>query len=333
MQVAATYFDGQSAAAHKATLQLFGDMVQLQTIGNAWQLKRDSCNLVPPVGGGNWVIEFDRVARVEFDDTEFGDAVADAFGHGRFVDFLERSWPWALGMLGVAIVGTWALLTFGVPVGAKYVATSIPPDLERSLGNESMRTLDRFLFEDSELDEEQQQRVRQLFDAITRESPNYSNYRLLFRTSESIGPNAFAIPGGVVVITDEMVELVRTDDELVSVLAHEVGHLAQRHSLRILLQNSASAIIIAGLTGDLSNITALSATIPTVLMQAKYSRDFEREADEFAFDYIDDHGFDSDALSELLLRLEEQEHDGAQQDGISTWLSSHPLSAERVPDD
>ena len=94
------------------------------------------------------------------------------------------------------------------------------------------------------------------------------------------------------------------------------------------MQDSASALIIAGLTGDLTNVTALSATLPTVLMQAKYSRDFEQEADEFAFDYLESSGIRTDVLQELLLRLDDTTSgDG---DGIRGWLSSHPQSKDRV---
>jgi Zn-dependent protease with chaperone function len=128
-------------------------------------------------------------------------------------------------------------------------------------------------------------------------------------------------------MTDELVELAESDAELMAVLAHEVGHLYGRHSLRILLQNSVSALFIAGLTGDVSNITALSAAIPTVLMQAKYSRDFERDADSFAFDYLEFRGVSTDALSDLLLRLEDSESEGGSD--LAAWLSSHPPSEDR----
>ena len=129
-------------------------------------------------------------------------------------------------------------------------------------------------------------------------------------------------------MTDELVLLAESDEQIMAVLAHEVGHLHGRHSLRILLQNSLSALLIAGLTGDISNITALSAAVPTVLMQAKYSRDFEREADDFAFDYLEMRGASTDALSDLLLKLEESVSDDG--DDFPAWLSSHPPSRERV---
>ncbi len=307
-------------------------MVLLEWPHGSRQLDRGNATLIPPVGSGSWVIELEQGGRVQFDNDELGQAVAGAFGHGRIVAMLERSWPWALAMAVVAALGIWATLTWGVPAAARHVAFAVPPELEAKLGDESMSGLDRLFFDESELPDEQRARVERLFSQVQDASPNYSTYRLLFRKSDGIGANAFAVPGGIVVITDEMVELAADDDELISVLAHEIGHLAQRHSLRILLQNSASAVIIASLTGDITNVTAVAATIPTVLMQAKYSRDFEREADDFAFSYMQAQGLDTDALSRLLLRLEESEGLDSHDDAVSDWLSSHPRSEERVPE-
>jgi len=231
------------------------------------------------------------------------------------------------------IVGTWAMLTFGVPVAARQIAFSVPAELDQSLGNEGIGVLDRFMFDKSELPAQRIAYVRSLFEDIKGENSEFDYFRLEFRLSSAIGANAFAIPGGLVIMTDGMVNIAESDAELIAVLAHEVGHLGQRHGLRILLQNSASAIIIAGLTGDLSNITALSASIPTILMQAKYSRDFEREADEFAFDFMESHGLDTDALSELLMRIEANDDLFGSESQPNSWLSSHPQASERTPDE
>ena len=132
-------------------------------------------------------------------------------------------------------------------------------------------------------------------------------------------------------MTDGMVHIAESDDELMAVLAHEVGHLSERHGLRTILQNSSSAVLIAGLTGDLTNITALSATVPTFLMQAKYSRDFEREADDFAFDYLESQGIETDVLSALLLRIESEFGDNGELPD-ATWMSTHPRSEDRLRD-
>ena len=325
-----TYFDGQSAQSQPAQLQLLGDLVEVRVAGRSLTFEKHNSRLVPPVGKGTWIVELGGGATVQFTDDEFGKSVSQAFGGSRFVDMLERSWHWALITLVVAVAGVWGILTFGVPVAAERIAFAVPPDIDQQLGEESIELLDRMMFEESLLEDAEQERVRALFEEIRVDYTDAEYFRIEFRASPTIGANAFAVPGGLVIMTDEMVRLAETDDELISVLAHEIGHLHQRHGLRVLLQNSISAIVIAGLTGDLANITALSATIPTMLMQAKYSRDFEREADEFAFEYMERHGLDTDALSDLLIRLEETA--GESGDPLSVWTSSHPRSEDRRPD-
>lgn len=331
MVTGATYFDGKSARARDASLQLLGSVVEVRAGKDSFRVDRDNARILPPVGSGTWVIELADGGQLHFDNAALGDELVRRFGGNRIIDTLERNWRWALLALAVAIAGSWAMLTYGVPVAARHIAFAVPEDLDRRLGDESIVLLDKVMFSESTLEEADRSRIRALFGAVRDEYPDASYYRLEFRDSPVIGANAFAVPGGLVVLTDEMVQLTKSDAELVAVLAHEIGHLQQRHGLRILLQNSISAIIIAGLTGDLSNITAFSATIPTLLMQAKYSRDFEREADDFAFDYMERRGLDPSVLSELLLRLEETE--GNRDDPLNNWLSSHPRSDERRPDD
>ena len=330
MQTRATFFDGRSAASQDATLILYGDIVEARVGALSFSFGKDSVMLVPPVGAGSWTIQLENGGSLQFDDGEFGDELAKQFGSSRFVDMLERSWRWALVTLVVAVAGTWAMLTYGVPVAAERIAFSVPAELDQKLGEDSIALLDRTLFESSELPAADQARIRLLFKKVRDDYPEAAYFRLEFRSS-GIGANAFAVPGGLVVLTDELVALARDDDELIAVLAHEIGHLYERHGLRVLLQDSLSALIIAGLTGDLTNITAFSASIPTLLMQAKYSRDFEREADAFAFDYMERHGHNPDALADLLLRMEQEA--GATDSPIDDWLSSHPGSDDRRPEE
>jgi predicted Zn-dependent protease len=152
-------------------------------------------------------------------------------------------------------------------------------------------------------------------------------YRLELRSSKRLGANAFALPSGEVVVTDQLVELAKKDDELVAVLAHEIGHLRQRHGLRRLLQDSATVLLIAAVTGDLTSIVSLASALPAILLQAKYSRDFEREADEFALDYMKRHDIPPESFGAILLRMEERR--GAAAD-IPDYLSTHPATRERA---
>jgi Zn-dependent protease with chaperone function len=327
MRTTAGFYDGQTAGAETVSLALVGRSLTFELAGVTQWVELDAATVVEPVGRGPWIVELADGASLKITDAGFGKKLADESGSLGLVRKLEGAWHWALLSIVVAIVATWATLVYGVPILASSVAFALPDNVSAALSDEGLGVMDEVMFDESELPAETIARVSGLFREIKAANPDFLPYRLVFRASR-IGPNAFAVPGGIVVMTDELVELAESDAEIMAVLAHEVGHLHERHSLRILLQNSISALLIAGLTGDISNITALSAAIPTVLMQAKYSRDFEREADAFAFEYLDSRGVSTNALSNLLLRLEQSESDDG--DDFPGWLSSHPPSRERV---
>jgi Zn-dependent protease with chaperone function len=325
------YSDGKVAGSKPVRLTLAaGNLrIEFESGDRPVDVAVDALRTVPPVGQGPWSLEFADQSQVVFTDDGFGRALLDASGEANPLGLLEGRWAWAIAAAVVALVASWAILEFGVPVAARHIAAAIPADVERELQQESLEVVDGWLFEPSRLPESRRRHVRDLFNDILATDAGFADYVLELRDSD-IGANAFALPGGTVVVTDRLVELAADDSELAAVLAHEVGHLAHRHSLRILLQDSASAIFIAGVTGDLTNVTALSATIPTVLMQTKYSRQFEREADTFAFDYLESEGYDSEALSRLLKRIETEEGGG---ESVPGWLSTHPSSTERVRTD
>ncbi|NRB72299.1 MAG: M48 family metallopeptidase [Xanthomonadales bacterium] len=331
MAITARYFDGETAASQQGELHRYGRLLTFRTAGRELSFHLDDAELREPIGSGTWSIELSNGASLHFEDAEFGEVIADEIGHDRTMSILEGSWRWAVIAIVVVVVGTWAVLPYGVPEAARHIAFAMPPNLDVTLSEESVDVLDNIYFDESQLEPEQIARVQALFDEVVTIDPEYQNYKLLFRNSKIFGPNAFAVPGGIVIMTDGMVHIAESDDELMAVLAHEVGHLSERHGLRTILQNSSSAVLIAGLTGDLTNITALSATVPTFLMQAKYSRDFEREADDFAFDYLESQGIETDVLSALLLRIESEFGDNGELPD-ATWMSTHPRSEDRLRD-
>ena len=325
MRIQAGYYDGQKAGATPVELELSGTLLMFDVDGVPQRIEIADARIVEPVGKGAWIVELGSGAQLNIDDQAFGEQLSRIGGASGFLRALEGAWHWALASIVVAVVAVWAILTFGVPQLARSVAFALPEHAEIVLRDEGLGVMDRVFFEHSELPESTRARIRVQFEELQGVSPEFANYRLEFRASK-IGANAFAVPGGIVVLTDELVELADTDEQIVAVLAHEVGHLHGRHSMRILLQNSVSALFIAGLTGDISNITALAGAIPTVLMHAKYSRDFESEADDFAFRYLESQGISTNVLSELLLKLEAEEGGSS----VPGWLSSHPPSRQRT---
>jgi Zn-dependent protease with chaperone function len=204
------------------------------------------------------------------------------------------------------------------------------------------------VFAPSRLTGERQRQVRGLFRDMSRDLPGSQSMRLEFRSSDKVGANAFALPSGIIVVTDGLVELAQHDEELTGVLAHETGHLLNRHALRNVLQNSGTALVIALVTGDITSVSALSAGLPTALVEAKYSRDFEIEADDAAVAYMRRRGIPVHFYADMLKRLEEdhekkrgaggkgeksaktEKAEKGDKSSMTDFFSSHPVTRERI---
>jgi predicted Zn-dependent protease len=97
--------------------------------------------------------------------------------------------------------------------------------------------------------------------------------------------------------------------------------------MRRLLEASATALVVAGITGDLASASSLAASAPTLLLQTKYSRSNEHEADVYAIDMLRKAGINPRVLGDILARMAEKAGGGP---GVPDFLSSHPATKERV---
>lgn len=270
------------------------------------------------------------------DGTEFetrdNDAVDAALGAvGRqtgVVHWLERRWPVAVASLAAVAVIAVLFVQFGVPALADYAARTLPVAVDRRLGAETLTLLDRAFLGPTQLPAVRQAQLRAHFEHIVRDVDADHSYRLELRASPRLGPNALALPSGIVVMTDELVALAEHDDELIAVLAHEVGHVRGRHALRQILQTAGVSAIAFAILGDVSSVSALATTVPA-LLQAKHSRDFEREADAFAKRWMATQGIAEHRFDDILCRIE-AEMGGSATDALSQYLSTHPATDERV---
>ena len=230
-----------------------------------------------------------------------------------------------IAVLVVMLVAVAALYHFGVPIVARVVANQVPISATAELSRSVIESLDGGTFKPTTLSAARRQQLTGLFHQVVGRSSS-TPYTLLFRSSPTIGPNAMALPSGTIVITDELVALARDDRELIGVLAHEAGHVVHQHGLRNMLQNSIVGLGVAWFIGDVSTIAAAA---PTALLEAKYSRELETEADLYAIDVLHANGIPIRHLANLLRRLDtEAGHSNVP--GVLEYLSSHPATAERL---
>lgn len=330
---AAAYYDGKVATRHAVRLTLEQDALLIR--GEQVERRYPLAGLVvpPAVGSVRRTVRLPDGGLCEFDDHDLAAALAKASGSGsaeRLVHRWEKSLPLALAAVAVTALIVALFIRFGIPAMARHLAQAIPAATEKVIARDTLAQLDRFMMRPSKLALKRQQELTDLFRRVAGNDPDAAAYRLEFRAMPSAGANAFALPAGIVIITDDLVDLARSDDEIAAVMAHELGHVRGRHVMRHLLQSSAAGLIVATLTGDLVSITSLAATLPTVLVHASFSRQFEREADDAAISWMQRANLPVRRYAEMLARLQAQLGEGPSDHPARNYLSTHPDTGERI---
>lgn len=249
-------------------------------------------------------------------------------GGANFIHALESRWRYALLAAVILVLASVAAYIWGIPAAARLVAFRIPPSLNETLSRQTLSAIEKLLrLEPTKLPWERQEELRGKFAAAARDlGQSGFNYRLEFRSSSHKLPNAFALPSGIIVMTDDLVALAKRDEEILGILAHEITHVEQRHGVRSVLQNSGVFFLLGMLLGDLASITSLGAALPTVFAESGYSRAFEREADAGAAAYSVQRGWGTEPLGDILERLGKEHPDLKS----LSWISSHPETDARV---
>lgn len=329
--LAAKYFDGRTAASRdvRVNLSIRGSLnFEDGKIRHNFRLEEVAVS--PRLGGQPAIVDMPDGGRLEVDD-------ADAFYAAiELPDTARRDWEhrleayWSRILVAVIVTGVlgWFGVTYGVPLVARVAAELTPVELDDAIGTQGLDMLDGSLFDPSALAPERQEELREVFADVADTVGDEHAFRIEFRVGNRLGPNAIALPSGIVVMTDELVTLAGHDEELAAVMAHEVGHARERHALRALIQNSLVAGLLFALLGDPSAATTIAAGIPTLLIERNYSREFEREADDVAFEYLAIRDVPDSRFTDLMERLEEEVGD-ADSDALSL-LSTHPRAGERV---
>jgi Zn-dependent protease with chaperone function len=246
------------------------------------------------------------------------------------------SWRSALAatvaVVAVLVVGG----VWGVPWAAERSAVLVPSSVTAHLDRSVLGQLERNgWLKPSALPEATAQRLKGELDAMlaaayrAEERPEVT--LLVRQMPKWAGPNAFALPGGTVVVSDALLTLLpeqggRLHPGVLGVLAHEVGHVHERHGLRNLLSASATGLLLGWWIGDYSSVLAGA---PTVLIQSGYSRGFEREADDEALRIMRAAGVDPRGMVAFFTALKKAypERDG---DSPAFGLATHPPDSERM---
>ncbi|HEY2394854.1 MAG TPA: M48 family metallopeptidase [Rudaea sp.] len=208
--VAATFFDGRSSRAQAVQLSVAGDFV-LTIRAADWERSESlaSVRVTPRVAGIHRTLVLPDGSQLQVEDNDAVDAWFPDHNRGAaWVDRLERHSLAVAASLLVTVLGIVGVIFYGIPYAAEKIATHIPDSVAREMGQQTVTLLGRFGFDKSELPKKRRDELQAVFKKYVADLPDPAHYELHFLDAKM--PNAFALPGGIIVVTDEMVRLVAT---------------------------------------------------------------------------------------------------------------------------
>lgn len=236
---------------------------------------------------------------------------------------------------------------YGLPWLAKKATEQIPYSIDEIIAEQVIPQLENQFFSTSELDLEVQQSIRMRFKELINEVSLYTqkpprDYKLAFRKSDFFGANALALPDGTVVVLDGLINKLESEHQLDSILLHEIAHIYHRHTMQLIVRHSGIAAFLFVFTGDVTFSAGLATSLPLILAQKHYSREFENEADSFSLDLMLHLNIPPIVFAEamaLITTEDERKFEGHQhnsetdQQGRAQWIevfSTHPATDLRI---
>ncbi len=340
MRVGAAYFDGQTAASKAVVLSIDGDELLLRNDKEEWRWPLSEVHISERLGSTPRLLTFSGGGHCEVSDlAALENMLAQTGVRRNWLEKLQHSLPWALATVVLLVAGFAAGYRYLLPWGAEVLAMRMPDVVLQKMGSSTLEALDRFALEPSKLDATRQQELVDEFARLKSLPGTQFKYHIIFRSAPEMGANAFALPDGTMVMLDELANLTRDDNEILAVLEHERGHVELRHGVRMVLQSSIVGLVMTWYLGDVSS---LLATAPAIIMQAKYSRDMEREADMYAEKTLQLNALSPCLLASILDKLEaahraamkkgkQPPNTGSESNHVALdYLSSHPATQKRI---
>lgn len=209
----------------------------------------------------------------------------------------------------------------------KSVADKLPPSWEKEVGDKlfTQVELEYKLVKDSLLIDELTKILQPLIKSI-----DDTAFKFKFYIANNPTLNAFAMPGGNVVIHSGIIESADSWEELMGVLAHELAHVTQRHHVRGIISNIGIYAVLSTFIGDASAILGTLSQAGGSLTSLKTSREYENESDEIGWDYLLKANINPVGMIGMFKKLQKEYPENKETEKFTSLLSSHPAIGERI---
>jgi len=336
------FFDGRSSRPHVARMRVEDGVLTVEPLaGEDFTPISAPCHQIrwpERTRHGGRIAQLPHGATVQAIDVPAWDEWTAHLGHREsWVVRAQQSWRGVLVAFVLVIVAGAAMYQWALPWAARGVTAMVPQRVDALIGAQVLQSLDDSLLLPSKLPLQDQERIRHAFGRMVQGAHpgDAPPWKLEFRRGHDkrLGPNALALPGGTIVLTDELVRLMPdNDDAVLGVLGHEFGHVRLRHAMRQLVQVSAVGIAVSAAFGDYGT---LISSAPVLMASLGYSRDAEREADAESLRLMRSAGIPPKAMADFFEAIEQwrqtrQQGDKEDIDFVGLAFSTHPATAERI---
>ncbi|WP_052257602.1 MULTISPECIES: M48 family metallopeptidase [unclassified Leisingera] len=294
-----------------------------ETLGSsAWA----DVSLDPPLGRQPRRLTLPDGTMFETDDHDAVLTLSGGAG-GDWLHALEQFRPRLAAFTALAVLSAFLVWKYGLDVLASAAAAMTPPVVLQQMDRGTIEAVDFALMEPSELGADEKERARRVFQTLLehlQDTPNGVSFQLLFREMPGMGPNAVALPGGTVMVSDAFMDRFPGEDVLAGVLGHEIGHVVEQHGLRQVYRSLGLYAVVAFVAGDTGPLLEDILLEGNVLLSLQYGREQEALADEFGVQLAARAGYAPEGLITFFETVQSEMAEPPE------WMSSHPNSAARI---
>ena len=330
MQHSAVCYDGQTSQPHEALIDVFGNSLTIH------YKDKQVVWAISDIDYSSFTCKGKTMLKYGVFPHQYLEFSIDSSLSGVLQNYLpkRKGGFWAFAnelansgfrgvLIGIAIflavsAGAYFIVLPGI---ASYLAGKIPMEAEVELGKQFYKSF----VGNSKIDKEKTKLLNDFAKRIDFET----NYPLKFTVIKENQINAFALPGGNIVVFSGILEKMQSSEELAALLSHEVTHIKERHSLKGLARSLAGSIVISIMVGDMTSVGNILVSQANNIYQLDFSRAMEKQADLEGLEIMHHNELDPQGMVHLMERLSEEEKKH-NMDKMPTYLNSHPLTKERV---
>ncbi|MBC7915636.1 MAG: M48 family metallopeptidase [Pyrinomonadaceae bacterium] len=320
------FYDGYSSTGYEAFLHLSAD---------CWVIHYQDQN--QQVQSVNWMLSLVRKVEIIQNITTFRygsfpqqaiecsnlDFVTLLKTHYPHADFLKsnslelRGWKNIViaVLLLIALLAT--VYIYVIPSAAEFIAGKIPQEIETDIGDSMLNSFT--------IGSEKDAKLTFYLNLFAGKINFNTSYPIEITVVKSEQVNAFALPGGKIVVNDAILKKINSPEELAGLLSHEAAHIEYKHSLKSISKSLSGYIFISLIFNDINGITTVLIDNANALNNLRYSRSLEADADLRALQTMEKNRISQQGLVSLFTMLDSK-------DGFNylKFLSTHPLTEERI---